>query len=184
MLVKDIHLLLNSLSRPNEVLLVSLLLFLLDFLQSLLLNSLIFILLLFKVNFDCWIKTFLDATAMSFIFTLDKCLNIPMLLLLHNVENLLALILHADFVLIRDLDVTLNTVDELLDKWVGPLMVLVASTHGHHGFGELSFFGLIRVVDSALVYLVFLLLVEAWALLGLAAGAHQRGEDFLPRGED
>ena len=183
-LIQDVHLLLDSLSGPNEVLLVSLLLFLLDFLKSLLLNSLVFILLLFKVDFYGGVKAFFYAFAVAFVFALDQGLNIPMLLLLHHIKYLLTLIFHADFIFIRNLNVSLHGIDEFLNKGIGALMVLVASTHLHHWFCKLSFLWHVSIINSTFVHLVFLLLVQPRPLLALAASAHKGRKFFFSGGED
>ena len=116
---------------------------------------------LFQVDLDRWVQSFLDSFAMPFILTPHKCFDIPMLLFFHHIEYFLGSVLHSHFALVGDLDVALDTVDELLDKGVGSLMILVAAAHLHHIFSKFTFFRLVSVVYSPFVDLEFLLLMKA-----------------------
>ena len=69
-----------------------------------------------------------------------------MLFLLHFVEELCRSFFHLGFDIVGDSDAALDAVDELADEGVGTFVILVATGHLDHLFGELIFSSVVLVV--------------------------------------
>ena len=88
---------------------------------------------------------------MAIVLSLEQSPDVALLLLLHEIEYFLSLLLHGVSGSLRGVDRVLNSVDEAIDSWVGGLVVFVAPREVEEVLGNLVILGHVVVGEVARV---------------------------------
>ena len=126
-LIQLVETLLNSLSLCLQLCVISAEFRGLDFCLLLLFILSIFLVFLSLLDLLGFVGSLLDALAVAHLLTCKQRAQILLLLLFHLGENLVQAFFHLGFLLVRDHDVALDSIDEFGDLGVVFLVVLVAS---------------------------------------------------------
>ena len=145
MAVNEIDLMLHSLSLVISFFFISLLLLLLNLLEVILFLPLVLLLLSLLLDPYRWVKSLLDACAVSFLLGYPQGFDVSLLFRFHHVEYFLGFLVGFFALLSIHLDVALQPVDEPGQGGVGSLSESIVAGKRQHVLGELILLWLILV---------------------------------------